>query len=32
MRHAVLPELPLASGRRADLITLSEKGEVWIIE
>lgn len=32
MRHAVLPELPLASGRRADLITLSEKGEIWIIE
>jgi hypothetical protein len=32
MRHAVLPELPLASGRRADLITLSEKGEIWIVE
>ena len=32
MRHAVLPELPLASGRRADLISLSEKGEIWIIE
>ena len=27
-----LPELPLASGRRADLITLTEKGEIWIIE
>jgi len=32
MRHAVLPELPLASGRRADLITLTEKGEIWIVE
>ena len=32
MRHAVLPELQLASGRRADLITLTEKGEIWIIE
>jgi len=32
MRHAILPELVLASGRRADLVTLSEKGEVWIIE
>ena len=32
MRHAVLPELSLASGRRADLISLSDKGEIWIIE
>lgn len=32
MRHACLPELPLASGRRADLVSLSEKGEIWIIE
>ena len=32
MRHAVLPEVSLSSGRRADLITLSEKGEIWIIE
>ncbi|MGO4437165.1 MmcB family DNA repair protein [Rhizobium sp. RAF56] len=32
MRHAVLPELPLASGRRADLITLTDKGEIWIVE
>lgn len=32
MRHSVLPELPLASGRRADLISLSAKGEIWIIE
>lgn len=32
MRHAALPELVLANGRRADLITISEKGEIWIIE
>ncbi|QRM53694.1 MmcB family DNA repair protein [Sinorhizobium sp. BG8] len=32
MRHAVIPELTLASGRRADLISLSAKGEVWIVE
>lgn len=32
MRHATLPELPLASGRRADLVSLSEKGEIWIVE
>lgn len=32
MRHAVLPELPLSSGRRADLTSLSVKGEIWIIE
>lgn len=32
MRHAVLPELTLASGRRADLISLTEKGEIWIVE
>jgi len=32
MRLAVLPELPLSSGRRADLICLSEKGEIWIVE
>ncbi|MCR9137196.1 MAG: MmcB family DNA repair protein [Alphaproteobacteria bacterium] len=32
LRHAILPELSLASGRRADLITLSEKGQVCIIE
>ncbi|MBB4186617.1 MmcB family DNA repair protein [Sinorhizobium terangae] len=31
-RHSVLPELTLASGRRADLISLSAKGEIWIIE
>ena len=27
-----LPEIALASGRRADLICLTEKGEVWIVE
>ncbi|MGF0539718.1 MmcB family DNA repair protein [Agrobacterium sp. ES01] len=32
MRLAVLPELQLASGRRADLVSLSDKGEIWIIE
>lgn len=32
MRHAALPELSLSSGRRADLISLSAKGEIWIIE
>ncbi len=32
MRHASLPELVLSNGRRADLVTVSEKGEVWIIE
>jgi hypothetical protein len=32
MRHAALPELVLANGRRADLITVSDKGEIWIIE
>lgn len=32
MRHAVMPEVTLSSGRRADLISLSEKGEIWIIE
>ena len=32
MRHATLPELALANGRRADIVTLSEKGEIWIVE
>jgi hypothetical protein len=32
MRHAVLPELVLANGRRADLATVSERGEIWIVE
>ncbi len=25
-------EMPLASGRRADIVSLSRKGEVWIVE
>ena len=32
MRLVTLPELCLKSGRRADIVTLSEKGEIWIIE
>ncbi len=28
----LLPELTLASGRRADLVALTAKGEFWIIE
>lgn len=32
MRHATLPELALANGRRADIVTVSEKGEIWIVE
>lgn len=31
-RVALLPEMPLASGRRADLVCLSEKGEFSIVE
>lgn len=33
-RHgfASLAELPLPNGRRADLVALSQKGEIWIIE
>ena len=29
---AVVSELPLASGRRADLVALAGDGEVWIVE
>lgn len=32
LRHAVLAEMTLVSGRRADLITLSDRGEIWIVE
>ena len=32
MRLSVLPELSLASGRRADLIALGPKAEIWIVE
>jgi len=28
----VLPELSLASGRRADLVALTRSGDIWIIE
>ena len=31
-RHSSLPELCLANGRRADIVSVSEKGEIWIIE
>lgn len=30
--HAVLTELPLPSGHRADLISISTGGEIWIVE
>jgi hypothetical protein len=30
--HAVVSELPLASGRRADLVALGGSGEIWIVE
>jgi hypothetical protein len=29
---AVVSELPLASGRRADLVALGADGEIWIVE
>ncbi|PCH80279.1 MAG: hypothetical protein COB90_08910 [Hyphomicrobiales bacterium] len=29
---STLPELTLKSGRRADLISINDKGEIWIIE
>ena len=31
-RVSVLPEMPLASGRRADLVCLTDKGEIIVIE
>lgn len=30
--HVTAPEVSLASGRRADLVALTRKGEIWIIE
>ena len=30
--HSMLAEMPLTSGRRADLIALTPKGEFWIVE
>lgn len=32
LRLSMVPELPLASGRRADLVALRENGDIWIIE
>src|SRR6266511_3350382 len=32
LRFSVMSELPLASGRRADLVALDTGGEVWIVE
>ncbi|MBW3099086.1 MmcB family DNA repair protein [Pseudohoeflea coraliihabitans] len=32
MRISLLPEMTLASGRRADLIALTDKGDIWIVE
>ena len=32
MGAAVLPELCLATGRRADLVAMTRKGDIWIIE
>jgi hypothetical protein len=29
---AVLPEFTLASGRRADIMAISDAGEIWIVE
>ena len=29
---AILPELTLVSGRRADLVAIMPKGEIWIVE
>jgi hypothetical protein len=30
--HASLAELPLPNGRRADVVSLSEAGDIWIVE
>src|ERR1700754_4520625 len=32
LRFAVVSDLPLASGRRADLVALASDGELWIVE
>lgn len=32
LRLSMVPELSLASGRRADLVALSGTGEIWIVE
>ena len=30
--HGTLTEFPLKSGRRADILSLGAKGEIWIVE
>ncbi len=32
MGHGTLTEFPLKSGRRADILSLGSKGEIWIVE
>ena len=32
MGAAVIPEIALATGRRADLVAMTRKGDIWIIE
>jgi hypothetical protein len=32
MGHGTLTEFPLKSGRRADILSLGGKGEIWIVE
>ena len=32
MGHGTLTEFPLKSGRRADILSLGAKGEIWIVE
>ena len=32
MGASVIPEISLASGRRADLVALTRRGDIWIIE
>jgi hypothetical protein len=32
LRLSMVPELALASGRRADLVALNGNGEIWIVE
>jgi hypothetical protein len=32
MGHGTLAEFPLKSGRRADILSLGLKGEIWIVE
>ena len=32
MGFACISELPLPAGRRADLVAINERGEIWIVE